>query len=204
MKKVFFTLFMIVFFSGMPIPGFCQDNKETLAESLSLKQRDFLARWEILSDTEIKISKDLEREVERYNADPSGSTMQNIEELKIGFIENLQDQIRNDRDYISYLESVFSEISGKKFEPIRLDETKAWDSGVPLEYPEAIFMDESRVVFPESPESGSSGDNYTDDGEFSGTLGKDAYDEEESAEAIMREAMWNLKDFRNRKERMGP
>jgi hypothetical protein len=91
------------------------------ADDLKYRQSEFVNQWKYLSSKEVKVAEELNDEISRYNENPSMVAMQRIEDLKIKVIENLQDQIKNDRDYIAYLELRLSEFSESGFTPLLLE-----------------------------------------------------------------------------------
>lgn len=120
MKKGVLILLLSAFCVQITTPGKCQDEKKDAVKGLNYRQTEFFNQWRYLSVKETKIAEELNGEIALYNENAALVTLQRIEDLKIKIIENLQDQIKNDRDYISYLELKFSDIADQKFIPLML------------------------------------------------------------------------------------
>jgi len=108
----------------------CQERK-VLIKNLNYRQREFFDQWRYLSSKETKVAQELNGEIKVYNEDPSLLTLQKIEDLKVKVIENLQDQIKNDRDYVSYLELRLAELLDQRFIPLMLKKDRG-QGGEPL------------------------------------------------------------------------
>ena len=120
MKKALIIFLGLIVCLQFPKPGGCREESRKFTDGLAYRQQEFYGQWKYLSAKEAKIAEDLNREIEVYNTRPSLVALQRIEDLKIKAIENLQDQIKNDRDYIAYLEATLSESAGDGFTALKL------------------------------------------------------------------------------------
>ena len=122
-KPIFFTVIIVslsMFFAAKS-SGLSDDDKERAVKRLTYRQEEFFNRWDILNSREMKAGTDLNDAITMYNQSPSPMALQRIDDLKIKLIENLQDQVINDRDYISYLELMLSEFLDFDFSPLELN-----------------------------------------------------------------------------------
>ena len=120
MKKALIISLGLIVCLQFPKPGGCQEENHKFIDGLAYRQKEFYGQWKYLSSKEAKIAEDLNKEIETYNEKPSLVALQRIEDLKIKAIDNLQDQIKNDRDYIAYLEATLSELTGDGFDALKL------------------------------------------------------------------------------------
>jgi hypothetical protein len=107
-----------------------QSNKERdFLKELTYRQREYQSQQGYLADKEARIAEELNSDISLQNAEPSAATLQRIDNLKARILEYLQDQIKNNHDYISYLEIRISELLDYKFPTLKairkLDESGA-------------------------------------------------------------------------------
>jgi len=105
--------------------AFCEEPNDKASSELSYRQREFYSQLKYLNEKEEKIAKELNEEVTSHNQNPSAVSMQRVEDLKIKIVENLQDQIRSDREYIAYLERKLSEMLKTDFRAFKVVDDSA-------------------------------------------------------------------------------
>ena len=122
------TVFCILF----SVSCFAQDAPDKEGEfvrELTYRQREYQSQQSYLSEKEARIAEELNSDISLQNAEPNAATLQRIDNLKARILEYLQDQIKNDRDYVSYLEMRLSELLDYKFPTLKaiqkLDESTA-------------------------------------------------------------------------------
>ncbi|MFH1380837.1 MAG: hypothetical protein ABIH57_01510 [Candidatus Omnitrophota bacterium] len=125
-KKIIF--FLTIFLSLnllFSAKGLClsEEDAQRAVKRLTNKQEEFFNRWNILNEREIQSGRELNDAIVAYNQTPSPVLLQQIDTLKIKLIENLQDQLVNDRGYIAYLELMLAELLDFDFSPLGLEGT---------------------------------------------------------------------------------
>lgn len=123
----------------MTNPAEPQEGTRKFVKEMQYRQKEFYNQWKYLSDREKETAEELNKEVTLYNENPSGMALQRIEGLKIKLIENLQDQIINDRSYVIYLERKLSELLGHGFTTLELQEVS---DGLKAPSPTESFTEE--------------------------------------------------------------
>ena len=68
------------------------------------KQKELYEKRKYLDDREQRTAADMNKAISDYEKKPSAELVQKIENLKSLIINNLQEQIINDRNYINYME----------------------------------------------------------------------------------------------------
>lgn len=105
------------------------DKERDFVRELTYRQKEYQSQQSYLSEKEARIAEELNSDISLQNAEPNAATLQRIDNLKARILEYLQDQIKNDRDYVSYLEMRLSELLDYKFPTLKaiekLDEQKA-------------------------------------------------------------------------------
>ncbi len=133
----FLFLFMI---SAM---GFAAD-KEDLIDDLEYRQMEFYRHWEYLDKKEKRSLASLNEEINYYNENPDPTGLQRIEDLQLDLLDNMRDKIKNDRDYISYLEYKVSSLLEGEFRPLSFEDMR--------DIPEEEIPAETKEDLPESNE----------------------------------------------------
>ena len=134
---------LAIFFVALlcPVLAFAQTDDAQMKErdfvrELTYRQKEYQSQQGYLSDKEEKIAQELNSDISLQNTEPNAATLQRIDNLKARILEYLQDQIKNDRDYISYLEMRLSELLDYKFPTLKaiqkLDESKVSAQAVAL------------------------------------------------------------------------
>jgi hypothetical protein len=96
-----------------------QAKERDFVRELTYRQREYQSQQSYLSDKEARIAEELNNDISLQNAEPNAATLQRIDNLKARILEYLQDQIKNDRDYVSYLEMRLSELVDYKFPTLK-------------------------------------------------------------------------------------
>jgi|GEM_PF-6371529 len=105
MKRIFIAVIAAVLCAQMAGTGECANEDKTPIDEFHARQSEFGSEKKSLDDAEKEIADVLNAEIDLFNEKPSFKSVQKIEHLKFRIIENLQEQIVNDRSYIEYLEA---------------------------------------------------------------------------------------------------
>lgn len=105
MNRIFAILFIIAFsllFSGEARSA--DEPKEEFMKEFHNKQKELYEKRKYLGDREERTASELNESIASYEKKPNTEIVQKIEDLKSLLINNLQQQIINDRNYIDYME----------------------------------------------------------------------------------------------------
>ena len=115
MLRVFIVAIGLIACLGICGSAECEEKGSMPSSEISYRQREFYSSLKYLNEKEQKIAGELNEEVTSHNQNPSTVTLQRVEDLKIKIVENLQDQIRSDREYIAYLERKLADMLNSNF-----------------------------------------------------------------------------------------
>lgn len=123
MNKVLAAMIISIFISAFAYaeeaPDEQRNRENDFIKELSYRQREYQSQYIYLSEKEAKTASELNDEITTQNQTPSAISLQRIDNLRTKLMENLQDQIKNDRDYVRYLEMRLSEMVDYKFPTIK-------------------------------------------------------------------------------------